>query len=131
VFTTDSSGHGQGDIYDSESGAQILADSANPAKSGDTLVVYATGLGAVNPPVAAGMPGPSVSPAKTVNDVSVQIGGVDSKVLFSGLAPGFSGVYQVNVEVPAGLSDSDSTSFVLSVAGQSSASVTLALKNTP
>jgi minor extracellular serine protease Vpr len=34
----------------------------------------------------------------------VTIGGQTATVLFSGLAPGFPGLYQVNATVPAGIS---------------------------
>jgi adhesin/invasin len=50
--------------------------------------------------VAAGAAAP-VSPLSwTVKPVTAQIGGVGAPVQFAGLAPGFAGLYQVNVLVP-------------------------------
>ncbi|HEY4088535.1 MAG TPA: hypothetical protein VGM43_21540 [Bryobacteraceae bacterium] len=61
------------------------------------LVLYASGLGATNPPgTSAG--GSAAEPFnRTVSTPLVRIGGVQAQVLFSGLAPGLPGVYQLNV----------------------------------
>ena len=40
--------------------------------------------------------------ATALADVRVKIGGVNCEVHFAGLAPGFTGVYQVNFRVPTG-----------------------------
>ena len=64
----------------------------------------------------------------TVNPVGVTIGGVPSNVLFSGLTPNFTGLYQVNVMVPAGLSPGDGVPVILSVAGVSSPPVTISVQ---
>jgi len=63
-----------------------------------------------------------------VNPVTVTIGGVDAAVLFAGLAPGFAGLYQLNVVVPGGVSAGDAVPVVVSVAGQASPPVTLAVQ---
>jgi uncharacterized protein (TIGR03437 family) len=80
-----------------------LADAGHPAKAGETVLIYCTGLGAVNPPVpATGAPaGPSTT---TVEAPTVTIGGKNAKVDFSGLAPTFVGLNQVNAQVPSGVS---------------------------
>jgi uncharacterized protein (TIGR03437 family) len=72
----------------------------SPARTGETLQVYATGLGALQVPVRSGDPSPV---ALTLSLPIVRIGGVFSTVVYSGLAPGFAGLYQVNVTVPPGL----------------------------
>jgi uncharacterized protein (TIGR03437 family) len=76
----------------------------HPAKAGDTLIVLATGLGAVNPPLANG-----AAPAVTtfaVTTPSALIGGKSAQVAFAGLAPGFPGINQLNIVVPGGASGS-------------------------
>ena len=72
---------------------------------GGYLEIYATGLG-------------PVSGQSTTNTPKVTIGGADANVLFSGLAPGFPGLYQVNAVVPDGSSGSSPVS--LSVLGNPS-----------
>jgi uncharacterized protein (TIGR03437 family) len=124
IFTKDLSGAGQGHIYVIPApGQQVLADSANPAKAGDVLQIYCTGLGAVTPDAKAGDATPGDALRQTVNQVSLTIGGVRAPVAFAGLTPGFTGLYQINATVPAGASPDDHASVVISVAGTSSPSV--------
>jgi len=81
---------------------------ASPALPGETVLLYATGLGSVTPVIADGAAAPS-NPLSTVDDgvavaVSDQFGkGRQANVAFSGLAPGFAGLYQINFTVPSGL----------------------------
>jgi uncharacterized protein (TIGR03437 family) len=73
-----------------------------PAPRGSIVVFSASGLGAVNPPVAAGAVPPSNPLSTVAAGVAATIGGVPATVHFAGLAPGIPGVYQLNVEIPAG-----------------------------
>jgi uncharacterized protein (TIGR03437 family) len=57
----------------------------------------------------------------------VQIGGVQATVLFSGLTPGYVGLYQVNAQVPAGASAGNSVPVAVTTGGASSNTVTLAV----
>jgi uncharacterized protein (TIGR03437 family) len=75
---------------------------SNPARAGEVLAVYATGLGALQTAVRSGDAAPN-APRPTVNIPTITIGGVPAVVSYSGLAPGFVGLYQLNVTVPAGL----------------------------
>jgi len=130
IFTRNQSGSGLGVIvgYKASGGAPFLIDSTHPVSVGDTLVIYATGLGPVNQPVAAGAAGPSSPLAHTVNTVTAIIGGVTvPKVAFSGLAPGLP-FYQVNVVVPKGVTAGSSVPVVLSTAGLQSTPVTIVVK---
>ena len=78
----------------------LMATDTNPVHRNDVLVIYLTGLGKVTPFVENGRPAPSDPLATTVDDPQVNIGGVGLPVLFSGLAPGQVGLYQLNVSVP-------------------------------
>ncbi len=60
--------------------------------------------------------------------VTVKIGGVDAEVAFAGLVPGYTGFYQVNATVPRGVMLGDAVEVVLTVAGLSSAPVTMAIR---
>jgi len=108
-----------------------LVTRANPAKAGDVLQIFCTGLGATQPAVLAGQVAPSAEPlARVVASVGVQIGGKQAVVYFAGLAPGFVGLYQVNVQVPAGVAPGDTVPLVMSVGGVNSNTVNLAVAST-
>jgi uncharacterized protein (TIGR03437 family) len=129
IFTPDSSGKGQGHIYVFPTpDQQILADAGHPVKAGDALVIYCEGLGPVDPPVDAGAAVPSDVLRKTVNAVSVTIGGQPAPVVFAGLTPGFTGLYQVNVTVPSGVPTGGQIPVVLSSGRFSSSPVTIAVR---
>ncbi|HEV8144795.1 MAG TPA: hypothetical protein VGP79_00365 [Bryobacteraceae bacterium] len=129
VFTIDQSGKGQGHIYRATtSGQQILATSGAAVTAGDVLVVYSAGLGEVDPGSIAGTPARIDVLQRTVNPVTATIGGVNAKVEFAGLTPGFTGLYQVNLVVPPGVVPSETAELVLSAAGQVSTPATLAVR---
>jgi uncharacterized protein (TIGR03437 family) len=77
-----------------------LVTLSNPVHAGDELVIYATGLGQVSPNVKAGDPSPSKPLALTLVPPIVTLSNATLPVHYSGLAPGFVGVYQINVGVP-------------------------------
>jgi uncharacterized protein (TIGR03437 family) len=52
----------------------------------------------VTPAVNSGTAAPANT--STVTGVTATIGGSAAKVVFAGLAPGFAGLYQVNIEAP-------------------------------
>jgi uncharacterized protein (TIGR03437 family) len=121
VFTTDGA-----------TGVVLHADnqlvSANrPAERGEVVVVYATGLGAVTNTPATGAAAPSAPLAETVAKPSVTVGGVAAEVVFSGLTPGFVGLYQVNIRIPDA-APAGSADLIMSQAGQSSAPVKIAVR---
>jgi uncharacterized protein (TIGR03437 family) len=73
--------------------------SAHPANAGDPLVIFATGLGAVDPSIENGAAS-SDTLCTAINTPLVLIGGQPAQVLFAGLSPQFVGVNQINVIVP-------------------------------
>ncbi|MGD0299765.1 MAG: SBBP repeat-containing protein [Bryobacteraceae bacterium] len=77
-----------------------LADTGHPVVAGETVLIYCTGLGAVSSPPADGAAG---NGQETMAKPVVSIGGANAAVSFSGLAPGFVGLYQINAQIPAGV----------------------------
>jgi uncharacterized protein (TIGR03437 family) len=137
IFTQDGSGQGPGMIVDMQpDGTQFMVTADNPASANDTLVIYCSGLGPVDPPVAAGdVIAPDSPGSQTTNTVTVTIGGVPATVQFAGVAPfsgtgpdslDFAGIYQVMVTLPDGVTPAPDTPLIVTVAGQDSPPVTIA-----
>ncbi len=80
---------------------------AGDRRPGGILSIFATGLGAVSPRVATGAAAAAEPLSRTTTEPVVTIGGARAAVQFSGLAPGFVGLYQVNVVVPPGITAED------------------------
>ncbi len=106
----------------------LATECGQPANIGDYLTIYTTGLGLATPngdpngkPLPTGQAAPaSGSPLyETPTMPTVSIGGVPATVLFSGLTPGFSGEYQVDVQVPPGVASGDSVPLVITLNGVS------------
>ncbi len=76
------------------------ATTASPATAGETVLIYGTGLGAVS---TAQVDGTAANGESTIALPAVTVGGAAAMVAFSGLAPGFVGLNQVNVMIPSGL----------------------------
>jgi uncharacterized protein (TIGR03437 family) len=83
----------------------------NPARIGDTIQIFATGLGLVDATVASGEAAPSFS--TVTNPVTAEVGGVPVPVVYQGLAPGFVGLYQVNVQLTSSVPTGDAVPMVL------------------
>jgi uncharacterized protein (TIGR03437 family) len=129
VFTQNQSGTGAGDIVGQKpSGMAAVNTPANPASAGDFLLIFCTGLGTVSPPVATGAAAPMSPLSWTDNKVTVTVGGKDAQYLFAGLAPGWVGLYQVNVIVPAGIAPAPNVPLVVTAAGAASWPVTVAIQ---
>ena len=76
------------------------------------LQIFVTGLGKATPggdPAGDPLPAGELAPGgyNTVETPVVTIGGIQAIVDFSGLAPGFSGLYQINARVPLGAQAGD------------------------
>jgi uncharacterized protein (TIGR03437 family) len=125
IFTKDQSGQGQGVILDA---AFRFLEPGNEARRGDAIILYCSGLGDVDPPVAAGTAAPASPLSSTRHEVTLAIGGARAQVFFAGLAPGFAGLYQINAFVPEAAPAGEAVPVVVTVAGQSSAPVTMAIR---
>jgi uncharacterized protein (TIGR03437 family) len=73
---------------------------SNPVPSGAVLVVYFSGIGAVNHPVPDGTAAPVSPVAATTATATATIGGVSATVDFAGLTAGFAGLAQADIVVP-------------------------------
>jgi uncharacterized protein (TIGR03437 family) len=115
-------GNGTIAALDATTYAYIL--SSNPAHAGEILALFANGLGPVTNQPASGAPAPGgANLASTTTQPVVMIGGQQAQVGFSGLAPGFPGLYQINVTVPSGLTGNQQVT--VSIGGQTSPAVVL------
>ena len=99
VFTQSQSGTGAAAALHPDGS---LVTASNPAKTGETIAVYASGLGTVTPKVADGAPATGTTLSRTDDVIDVFVDSKKATTTFSGLAPGFAGLYQVNFVVPAG-----------------------------
>ena len=104
IYSVDLSGAGYGIVLHAD---YSLVSATSPATRGETVLVYLTGLGAVTPSVADGIAAPSTPPLSMVNltpqQLTVYLDGEPSTVQFAGLAPGYPGLYQINVTIPKDL----------------------------
>jgi uncharacterized protein (TIGR03437 family) len=71
-----------------------------PARSREILSIFATGLGQTLDSVPQGTAAPQDRLVRLTNTIKVVVGGVEIDPLFSGLAPGAVGLYQVNAKLP-------------------------------
>lgn len=99
--------------------------SSKPAAVGSVVSVYLTGQGPVDHPVADGKAAGSSPLSNATDKVSATIGGMAATVQFLGLAPGFVGLAQANIEVPK-LATGDYP-MVITVGGFVSASAVLSV----
>ncbi len=89
-------------------GPPELGAAFTPAAPGETVTLYGTGFGPTDPAIQAGRI--SRGPTGLAYRVSFTVGGVAvaaQDVLYAGASPGFAGVYQFALRLPANLPDGD------------------------
>jgi uncharacterized protein (TIGR03437 family) len=145
VFTTSQNGSGQGVVVFGNTATIVgpikTGTDWRPAKTGDTITIYANGLGAVNPPINDGWN--SCDKSICAPDLSnltlrytnvrpvVKIGGVtvpDNLILFSGFAPQFAGLYQINLTIPDGITPSNQVPVSVQMGSITSSAVSIAMQ---
>jgi uncharacterized protein (TIGR03437 family) len=138
IFAQNQAGTGPGSVRNQDGS---LNTASNPAPAGSVVSIYGTGQGQVSPAVPDGTGAPISTLSSTVavpttnsqtcdtsaNSMCVAFGSQFAIVQFSGLAPGFIGLWQINVYVPTGLGTGAVTADVF-IDGSPSNRVTIAVK---
>jgi uncharacterized protein (TIGR03437 family) len=131
LFTTNQQGTGQAAALIANTASLVAPADAfpgsRPAKPGEYISIYCTGLGDVSFRPGLGSVSLASPLSITLITPTVTIGGVPATVPFSGLAPGFVGLYQVNVQVPAAAPSGAAIPIVLAIGGFFSNPATIAV----
>jgi trimeric autotransporter adhesin len=90
---------GSGYVGAFEGGALVGSPGYPAVQPGDVITLYGVGFGPVTPSASPGQIAAGSSTLTTA--LTVSIGGVSAQVSYDGLAPGFVGLYQFNLTVPA------------------------------
>jgi uncharacterized protein (TIGR03437 family) len=132
IFTTTSSGSGQGAILvagtGSFAGSRTMFSEATPVQPGSFISIYATGLGALTNQPQTGVAAVGSPASQTTTIATVTVGGVAAPVSYSGLAPGFFGLYQVNARVPINTTPGDAVPVTVTIGTATSNTVTIAVQ---
>jgi len=132
IFTINQLGTLQAAVLNSDLSFNANFDAlpgSRPEAGGNFVVIYATGAGRTTPVVLDGQAGPS-GPLATADGVtSITIGGVSAQVLYSGLAPGYVGLWQINAILPASLPTNLATSLTVELKSKQGQPTTIAVAN--
>ncbi|HEX4945160.1 MAG TPA: hypothetical protein VFZ34_00680, partial [Blastocatellia bacterium] len=137
VFSATQDGKGQAIVLNQNN---LRNSNTQPEARGRVLQIYATGTGAqllnsiTRQPISLLTGAPVPIPASgndplylTAFTPTVTIGGVPATVEFSGLTPGFVGLWQINVRIPANAPTGDAVPLVISVDGRTGNQTTVAI----
>ena len=108
VYTSPAGGIGYAVAQHVEDNSYATVTPQNPARPGETILVYLTGLGDVNPPVGDGITAPY--PPNLAIAVTTPVAVVDGEtavVQFAGLTPGLIALYAMNVTIPSDIAPGD------------------------
>ena len=138
IFTANSQGSGQAAVVN-QNGS--INGPSNPAPVGSTISIYATGQGQVSPAVPDGMAAPATlsytvavpttngtTCLNSPNSMCVAVGSTFGTVSFSGLAPGFIGLWQINVTLPQGVATGNAVPLKVVIDGSPSNLGTVAIR---
>jgi uncharacterized protein (TIGR03437 family) len=115
LFSLNNSGSGPASALHASG---VVVGATNPATAGEYISLYATGLGGTT--ASSGLDVAVLTPQVTV-------GGAPAMVTFAGRAPGFVGLDQINIQIPAGITGA-AVPVVASSGGRTSNTVTLAIQ---
>jgi|GEM_PF-2009564 len=134
IFTMDATGSGQGAVVDAVTGElaappdSVPGYPCAPVRQGNNVLIFATGLGPVDPPLGTGVAGLSDPLSCVSNEPKVLIGSHPAAVIWAGIAPNFVGLWQINVaQLPA--ITGNAVPVEISVNGIKSNSVTIAVSS--
>jgi uncharacterized protein (TIGR03437 family) len=137
IFTMNGTGAGQGAIVIVGTGGAVAAPvgafsqlPSRPVRRGESLAIFANGLGPVSNRPATGEAALAEPLSETETTPAVTIGGVSQTVTFSGLSPDAVGLYQVNVDVAAETPSGGQVTLKLTIGeeGKESNTVTVAVE---
>jgi len=111
LFTVDGSGSGQIAALNQDGS---LNNGAHPAKAGSVMTLYGTGQGLTRGMPADGQAAQGLVDTSETPQVFINSGFVPpGDVAYSGLAPGFAGLWQINVKIPSDVPPGDVIVFVI------------------
>lgn len=118
LFTTQLSATTTVPVLERPDGSFVSA--TNPARSGETVIAYVTGLGPTSPAVATNsLPVPN-STAKVQGTVIVGINGQGVNYISATLTPDLVGVYEVAFQVPSSVPSGSTAGFSIGILPQGS-----------
>jgi len=140
LFTLSQDGKGQAAALNQD-GTTVNGPS-NPAAKGNIISLFGTGQGQVSPAVPDGLGAPAAPSASTVAvptadgktclttqpSVCVAIGSSFGNIQFSGLAPNYVGLWQINVQVPSDAPSGSAVPVRVNINGTPSNVVTVAIR---
>jgi uncharacterized protein (TIGR03437 family) len=117
VYTVNANGRGLVTAVNPDGSMNSLL---HPAPKGQYVTIYAAGLGTVTPALTTGQVPPSSPVSGTTATITAVVDGLAANVAFAGAAPGFPGLYQINLQVPQGAGSGARSLTVLAAGGESS-----------
>lgn len=129
LFSQTSDGRGPGAVLNYVPERQAYAGNTPASTINPTgiVTIYGTGFGRVSNPPADGTP--ATAATSTLVTPTVMIGGRQATVQYSGLAPGYVGLYQINAVIPTGTPEGCYLPITVTFAGTVGNTVTVAVTN--
>jgi len=120
VFTLNRNGAGPVAALREDGATLVTAE--DPARPGEVVTLFGTGLGPLIPPLETGAP---AAVHVTEAPVTVLVDGIPAELLFSGAAPGFVGLNQLSFRIPSNTRADSAIPLVLTVNGRQSNTVSI------